>query len=675
MPSALKAYWLPLLLLSASIVFQLFVIPLSFPHSHYDVLGVKRYCSIEEVEEAYMKLMSKWNSGAEVRATTDFIKMQYAYELLRNPLWKRDYDNFGIDEQHDLVEAVKGQYAGKSFSEIDLPLLVAPSFDHGGSAFNAISSEEFLSIFDNERAWLIKIYSSGSSACAKFLNNWKKIDSLLDDVANTGMVELGEAQLATYLAEKRPTGQPFFRNGLPSLVAFPSGCRNADCMLRYEGGLSVDAVTDWFATTILSLPRILFYSKESLGQGLHGSPHKVKAIFFSKTGERATPFVRQAAKNYWAYAQFAYVLWRLEESSFWWNMFEVDSAPAIVILKDPGVKPLVHHGPVNSSWLLDILERNKMQVLPQLRSVTSMELGCDAKGYSRAGNDTTTWYCVILAGRQSLELNKMRETIRKVQETLSRDDKLNAADKDPSAIALKNKRLTFAWLDGEAQKKYCFFYLNSENSYETCGPRRAPIDVPQLFIVRYKRNATEDSLKVEKKRKTVFDAFLDDDVDPASQLVARYNGSDDISLIIQWVSNIIEDGDSKDLPYFRTKTPELIPEDADPIWSRGARSIASKSMGVKEGIFKIRNMINDHLGDPRIGPLLLLGALIFFGKIWLQRSQSSHPNSSQPSRKDEVAGKRRKRAENISHQDRPSSITDVDPKDAYQFEISDSDSD
>lgn len=26
------------------------------------------------------------------------------------------------------------------------------------------------------------------------------------------------------------------------------------------------------------------------------------------------------------------------------NRFEVESAPAIVILKDPGVKPFVHHG-------------------------------------------------------------------------------------------------------------------------------------------------------------------------------------------------------------------------------------------------------------------------------------------------------------------------------------------
>lgn len=38
-----------------------------------------------------------------------------------------------------------------------------------------------------------------------------------------------------------------------------------------------------------------------------------------------------------------------------------------------------------------------------------MELGCDARGYSRAGYDTTTWYCAILAGRHGPELSKMRE--------------------------------------------------------------------------------------------------------------------------------------------------------------------------------------------------------------------------------------------------------------------------
>jgi hypothetical protein len=43
----------------------------------------------------------------------------------------------------------------------------------------------------------------------------------------------------------------------------------------------------------------------------------VKVIIFSETGERAAPFIRQAAKNYWAYASFAFILWREEESYYW----------------------------------------------------------------------------------------------------------------------------------------------------------------------------------------------------------------------------------------------------------------------------------------------------------------------------------------------------------------------
>lgn len=47
----------------------------------------------------------------------------------------------------------------------------------------------------------------------------------------------------------------------------------------------------------------------------------MKVICFSKTGERAVPFMRQAARDYWAYASFGMVLWREEDSSFWWNMY------------------------------------------------------------------------------------------------------------------------------------------------------------------------------------------------------------------------------------------------------------------------------------------------------------------------------------------------------------------
>lgn len=48
------------------------------------------------------------------------------------------------------------------------------------------------------------------------------------------------------------------------------------------------------------------------------------------------------------------------------------------------------------------------------------------------------------------------KTMRRIQETLSSDGDLTAVDQDqpsaPALLALKQKRLTFAWLDGEAQK-------------------------------------------------------------------------------------------------------------------------------------------------------------------------------------------------------------------------------
>ncbi|KAL3374926.1 hypothetical protein AABB24_006422 [Solanum stoloniferum] len=468
-------------------------------------------------------------------------------------------------------------------------------------------------------------------------------------------------------------------------------------MSRYDGELSVDSVTDWVAMSILSLPRIRYYSKESMAQDflLKSKPHKVKVIFFSQTGERATPFIRQAAKNYSAYATFAFVLWQEGESSLWWNMLGVESAPAIVFLKETGVKPVVHHGYVNSSLFVDIMEKNKYHVLPQLRSVTSKELGCDPRGFSRAGKDTKIWYCIVLVGRYSKELNEMRETMRRIQETLSNDRDLTAVDQDlpsaPALLALKQKRLTFTWLDGEAQKSYCFFYINSENSYETCGPMRDITDTAQLFIVRYDRNDTEN---VGKQPTSKFSELYNVETDPAAQLVAKYNGSNKIEQIVQWISEIIKDGDSKNLPSFKTRTPELVPEDADSTWSSWSEGTVSPSRGLIHRVKSFLNKVHDYSGDPRVGPFLLLAALISFGSVWFKRSQvaqSSGPDrssqksnepersnqqtrepdqSNQPNAKDATMRKRRTRPRNDLV---PPSMTDVDPKDAYQAEFSDSD--
>ncbi|VFQ62720.1 unnamed protein product [Cuscuta campestris] len=678
----LRIYWLPLTLFAASLCFQLLVVPHFFPSSHYDVLGIKRYSSIEEVTKAYEKLSSKWSSGVDADSTDNFIKVRYAFELLTNQIWKRDYDLFGIDEQFDVIERAKVQESWTRISEIRLPLIAPVSFELKDYGYGLINPDMLVSMHESNKAFLVQIFSSGSGQCNQFLPKWKRIVELLDGVANTGMVELGDTQLATYLAEKKPSGQPFLRYGVPALLAFPPGCKSLKCLHRYEGQLSVDAVTDWVATSILSLPRIPYYWKESMAQKFlaNTKPHKVKVIFFSKTGERASPIIRHAAKSYLDFADFAFVYWQESESSLWLNMFGVESAPALVFLKEAGVTPVVYHGYINNSMFADILEKNKHQVLPQLRSTTSMELGCDARGFSRAGNDTKVWYCVVLAGRQSQELNEMRETMRRVQETLSNGD-LNAVDQDTlstiAELALKEKRLTFTWLDGEKQKRYCFFYINSESSYDTCGPRYDITNVAKMFIVRYSRNATNENNKDSPKNR--YEALLADDVDSASQLVAHYSGPNKLPEIIQWISEIIKNGDSNDLPSFKTKTPELVPEDANSIWSTGSEKIFAPTNGIKPKVKGFVNQIHDYLGDPRIGPILLLGALVSFGHIWLRRSQSSNVNQTNGSPKDTMKPKPKERERpNLRkqlprNQLIPPSITDVLPKDAYEMEFSESD--
>ncbi|KAG2321275.1 hypothetical protein Bca4012_055790 [Brassica carinata] len=691
MPSVLRAYAAPIFIFVLSMFFQLFLLPRSFPTSHYDILGVKTYGSVDDVREAYDAIASKWDSNSGGRRPADFIKIQYAYELLTNLVWKRDYDVYGIDESVHIIEELEKQYAVEDFSKIKLPLLEVVSYEPEREGFMTITSQDFASKFQDSKPWLIQVYSSGSDSSAQFSTAWRRIVDLLDGVANHAMVELGDIRLVTYLAEKKTTGQVFFRKGLPSIVAFPPHCKTADCLIRFEGELSTDTVTDWFATTVLELPRVFYHTKETLVPKFLSKvpPNKVRVILFSQTGERATPSVRQAAKDYWNFASLSYVLWREEDASFWWNALEVESAPAMVIMKDPGLKPVVYHGSGNRTWFLDILEQNKQLQLPQLRSTTSMELGCDARGYSRAGFETATWYCAVLVGRQSTELNKMRETMCRVQDSLSNHDESDEASKDPSvapaASAHKNKRLTLAWLDGEVQSKYCFFYVQSETSYDTCGTRKSPIDVPRILIIRYHRNATEsanaENEKSSKWPKTVWQSEVDD-VDPAAQLVVSYDGPAETPEIIKWLSKMVEDGDSKNLPFYRAKTPELVPEGAEPM-----RSGVPKSVKATQALLRIWNRIKDYLADPRMGPTLLLGALLSAGSVWWTRSRSiqqpvqttqqSSSNQSDDNAEEEKKKerKREQRKRNAKGEEAPASITDNEPKDAVQILSSGSDSD
>lgn len=82
-------------------------------------------------------------------------------------------------------------------------------------------------------------------------------------------------------------------------------------------------------------------------------------------------------------------------------------------------------------------------------------------------------------------------------------------------------------------------------------------------------------------------------------------------------------------PLQTLKTPQLVEDDSETLWSRTAQKMPLKN--VKQRIMDVITGPNSYLEDPRVGPILLLGALISLGYIWLRRSQQAHlPEQNQP---------------------------------------------
>ena len=387
----------------------------------------------------------------------------------------------------------------------------------------------------------------------------------------------------------------------------------------------MDALVEW-TSSILQLPRIPYYNSQYLMKDIiQGTgPHKVKVIVFLSTGERAAPFIRQCAKESWEHAVFAMVLWQETNATFWESRVGIKSAPAVVFVKDPGLQPVIHHGVLNSSTFRKLMEEHKLFELPQLRSISAGALGCDARGDSMAGYGTETWYCVIVAGRTGLPLIQARGVMRGVLQNLTNSELIPHADDIPqhllAAEAMRTKRLSLSWLDGEMQKEFCYFYLHSPTMFEACGPRKygEVEDVPKLFLVRYQRRflSSEEEVEQEKQKallraRNIWMSLQEDNENIASQLVSKYNGEIEVAHVVEWISQMVYEGDNHRLPSFSGKMPVLVPEEKPPFWVRSQETMADgQAMVVQNGQWLLQRFFSSV--KENINLLFVLAFLIIF---------------------------------------------------------------
>ncbi|EFJ14626.1 hypothetical protein SELMODRAFT_423329 [Selaginella moellendorffii] len=195
-------------------------------------------------------------------------------------------------------------------------------------------------------------------------------------------------------------------------------------------------------------------------------PHKVKVFFFSGTRECALPFVREAAKKYSELMSFRC---KLTRDSF-----------------------------------METVEEHKVH----------------------AGKDVATWYCIVAAGRPGFQLDQLRSMMRIVQDELISED--IDSHNFSAASAYKDKLLSLSWLDGEMQKKFCYYCLSSEPIHETCRPRQnQEQDVARIFMICFRRDPNHQKSVV--KRINTWWRLDDEEQDLASMLIAPYSDANEIS--------------------------------------------------------------------------------------------------------------------------------------------------
>ncbi|XP_015099864.2 dnaJ homolog subfamily C member 10 [Vicugna pacos] len=193
----------------------------------YSLLGVSKTASSREIRQAFKKLALKLHPDKNPNnpnAHSDFLKINRAYEVLKDEDLRKKYDKYGEKGLADNQEG--GQYESWNYYRYDFGI-----YDDDPEIIT-LDRREFDAAVNSGELWFVNFYSPGCSHCHDLAPTWRDFAKEVDGLLRIGAVNCGDDRMLC-----RMKGV----NSYPSLFIFRAGM----AAVKYHGDRSKESLVNF----------------------------------------------------------------------------------------------------------------------------------------------------------------------------------------------------------------------------------------------------------------------------------------------------------------------------------------------------------------------------------------------------------------------------------------------
>uniref|UniRef100_A0A8C3U272 DnaJ homolog subfamily C member 10 n=1 Tax=Catharus ustulatus TaxID=91951 RepID=A0A8C3U272_CATUS len=194
---------------------------------YYSLLGVSKEASSREIRQAFKKLALKLHPDKnqnDPNAHENFLKINRAYEVLKDEDLRKKYDKYGEKGLEDQQQG--GRYESWHFYRYDFGI-----YDDDPEIIT-LDRGEFDAAVNSGELWFVNFYSPRCSHCHDLAPTWREFAKEMDGVIRIGAVNCGDNRMLCRIKGI---------NSYPSLYVFKTGMQP----VKYYGDRSKESLKNF----------------------------------------------------------------------------------------------------------------------------------------------------------------------------------------------------------------------------------------------------------------------------------------------------------------------------------------------------------------------------------------------------------------------------------------------